>query len=73
MFEDAILPAEMEKLDEVTSDVTASNIQTTSQVRKRIALIHGHNMGHTITGINDNTSLEAFRLIYHITIDPYKT
>jgi hypothetical protein len=51
--------AEEEQLDEVTGDVTAGDVETTGQVGQREALVHGHDVGHTVARIDDHTSQQT--------------
>jgi hypothetical protein len=53
------IAAEEEKLDEVASDVTTGDVETTGQVGQREALVHGHDVGHTVTRIDDHTSKQT--------------
>lgn len=47
-------------LDEVAGDVTASNVKTLCQVRKSKAFVHRHNVGDTITRVDDDTSEQTY-------------
>jgi hypothetical protein len=55
------ITTEEEKLDQVAGDITSSNIKATGQMGKSEALIHGDNVGHTITRVNDNTGQKTLR------------
>ncbi len=43
-------------LHEVVCEVAAGQVQTQDGVGQGVALIDGHCVGHTITGVHDNTS-----------------
>jgi hypothetical protein len=53
------IPSEKEELDQITSDIAASNIKTLGQIREGITFIHRDDMGNTISRVHDNTSQQT--------------
>jgi hypothetical protein len=53
------VPTEEKELDEVAGNVTASDVKTAGKMRERKALVHGHDVSHTITRVDDNTSQQT--------------
>ena len=53
------ISAEKEELNQVTGDVTTSNVQTLGQERESVTLVHRDDMSNTISGIDDNTGKET--------------
>jgi hypothetical protein len=51
--------AKEEKLDEVSGDITASNIKTLGQVRKSKTFVNRNDVSDTITRIDNNTSKKS--------------
>lgn len=50
------IAAKEEETDKVTSDITASHVNTTSLGLETVAFKDGHDVGHTITRIDDDTA-----------------
>ena len=48
-----------EDLDEVIGEITAGQIETEDSVRERETLVNRDSVGHTITGVEDDTSRAA--------------
>jgi hypothetical protein len=48
-----------EKLDEITRDISTSNIESTSKVGESETIIHRDDMCDTVSGINNNTGGET--------------
>lgn len=48
-----------ENLDEVLRQVTASQVETKNGVRKGVTLVDGNCVGHTVSGVEDDTSGSA--------------
>lgn len=48
-----------EQLDEVLGHIATSNIQTLGDMGQGVSLNNGHNMGHTITRVNDHTRQQS--------------
>ena len=51
--------AHEQELDEVSCNVTTSNVESAGQVWKREAVVHGHNVCYTIARVDDDTGCQT--------------
>ena len=54
-----VVAAELEELDEVLRHVATGDIETLGEMRQREALVHGHDVRHTITRVDDDARQET--------------
>ena len=49
-------------LDKELCDVAAGNVEAAREMGEREAIVHRHNMRHTVTTVQHNTSHEAWNV-----------
>ena len=58
----ATVAPSLTNLDKELCDVAAGNIEAAREMGEREAIVHRHNMCHTVTTVQHNTSHEAWNV-----------